>query len=139
MIARLLFYYRRYKEIIYYLIFGVLTTMVNLLIYYFLTCTILNPNRVLYLQIANIISWFISVIFAYITNRRYVFDSNNDNIFKEVVDFFGARVITLLLDMSIMFIGVTLFNFNDKFIKILSQVLVIIFNYVLSKMFVFKK
>lgn len=139
MIEKILFYYKKYKEIINYLIFGVLTTIVNLVSYYFLTSTVLSPDKALYLQIANMISWIVSVIFAYITNRKYVFKSNNDNIVKEITDFTGARIITLLLDMVIMFIGVTLFEVNDKFIKIISQVLVIIFNYIFSKIFVFKK
>lgn len=139
MIEKILFYYKKYREIINYLIFGVLTTIVNLLSYYLLTSTILNPNQALHLQVANVISWVVSVVFAYITNRKYVFNSSNDNIVKEIIDFVGARVITLLLDMAIMFIGVTLFNFSDKIIKILSQVLVIISNYIFSKIFVFKK
>lgn len=139
MIEKILFYYKKYSEIINYLIFGVLTTIVNLLSYYLLTSTILSPNQALHLQIANVISWVVSVVFAYITNRKYVFNSSNDNIVKEITDFVSARVMTLLLDMVIMFIGVTLFNFNDKFIKILSQILVIIFNYIFSKIFVFKK
>lgn len=139
MIEKILFYYKKYIEIINYLIFGVLTTIVNLLSYYLLTSTILSPNQALHLQIANVISWVVSVVFAYITNRKYVFNSSNDNIVKEITDFVSARVMTLLLDMVIMFIGVTLFNFNDKFIKILSQILVIIFNYIFSKIFVFKK
>lgn len=139
MIEKILFYYKKYREIINYLIFGVLTTIVNLLSYYLLTSTILSPNQALHLQIANVISWVVSVVFAYITNRKYVFNSSNDNIVKEITDFVGARVITLLLDMAIMFIGVTLFNFSDKIIKILSQVLVIISNYIFSKIFVFKK
>lgn len=139
MIEKILFYYKKYREIINYLIFGVLTTILNLLSYYFLTYTILNPNVALHLQVANVISWIISVVFAYITNRKYVFNSTNDNFIKEIIDFVSARIITLLLDMAIMFIGVILFNFNDKIIKILSQVLVIISNYIFSKIFVFKK
>lgn len=139
MIEKILFYYKKYREIINYLIFGVLTTIVNLLSYYLLTSTILSPNQALHLQIANVISWVVSVVFAYITNRKYVFNSSNDNIVKEITDFVSARIITLLLDMAIMFIGVTLFNFSDKIIKILSQVLVIISNYIFSKIFVFKK
>lgn len=139
MIEGLLFCYKKYKEIINYLIFGALTTIINLFSYYFLTNTILNPNQALNLQIANVISWIIALIFAYITNRKYVFNSSNDNLIKEINNFVGARVITLLFDMVIMFVGVTLFKFNDKIIKIISQILVIIFNYIFSKIFVFKK
>ena len=113
--------------------------MVNLVSYYFLSSTVLNPNIVLHLQLANVISWIISLIFAYVTNRKFVFNSSNDNVVKEITNFVGARVITLLFDMGIMFVGVILFNFNDKIIKIISQVLVIVSNYIFSKIFVFTK
>ena len=72
--------YIKYKEIINYLIFGVLTTVISLLTYYLLVYTILNPNKPIQLQIANIISWFTCVTFAYITNRKYVFNSKNKKI-----------------------------------------------------------
>ncbi|MBQ2873648.1 MAG: GtrA family protein, partial [Bacilli bacterium] len=72
--------YKKYKEIINYLIFGVLTTVVSLATYYLLVFTILDPNNPLELQIANIISWITCVTFAYITNRKYVFNSKNKNI-----------------------------------------------------------
>lgn len=130
--------YNKYKEVINYLIFGVLTTIISLLVYYILTSTLLNPKKSIELQIANIISWIISVLFAYLTNRKYVFESKNDNIVKEVSSFFGARLITLILDMLIMYIGVTLLHGNDKILKIVSQFIVIVSNYLFSKVFVFK-
>lgn len=128
----------KYKEIIMYLIFGVLTTVVSLVSYYLLTFTILNPNNAVQLQIANIISWILSVAFAYVTNRKYVFESKSNDIIKEVGSFVGGRVATLLLDMLIMFVFVTLLHFNDKLFKLISQVVVIVANYVISKLFVFK-
>lgn len=126
-------------EIVRYLIVGVLTTVVSLVVYYGLVYTILNPKSPIMLQIANIISWIISVIFAYITNRIFVFKSQSKNKLKEAASFVGSRLLTLFLDMGIMFIGVTVLNKNDKIIKLVSQVLVIILNYILSKLFVFKK
>lgn len=131
--------YLKYKEIINYLIFGFLTTVVSLLVYYLLVFTILNPNHALQLQIANIISWIAGVTFAYFTNRRYVFESTNQNQLKEATQFVFARVVTLILDMAIMGIGVTWLRFNDKILKLVSQVLVIVLNYVFSKLFVFNK
>ena len=131
--------YLKYKHIVNYLFFGVLSTLINLVIYYVLTITILNPKNAIHLQIANIVSWIGAVIFAYITNRKYVFESKNKNILKECGSFFGARIITLVMDIVIMFIGVTLLKQNDKIIKILSQVVVIVSNYLFSKIFVFKK
>ncbi len=127
------------KEVIMYLIFGVLTTVVALVVYYGLIYTILNPENAIQLQVANIISWVAGVTFAYITNRKFVFESKEENKLKEISKFVTSRIGTLLLDMLVMFVGVTLLKQNDKIIKIVSQILVIIGNYILSKLFVFKK
>ena len=131
--------YQKYKEIILYLIFGVLTTVISLLTYYALVYTILNPDNAWQLQLANIISWIAGVLFAYVTNRKYVFESKNKNKKKEITKFFLSRVITLLMDMVIMFVGVTVLKGNDKIIKIISQVVVIVLNYLFSKLIVFTK
>lgn len=127
------------KEVIMYLIFGVLTTVVSLLVYYGCIYTFLNPENAVQLQIANIISWIAGVAFAYITNRKFVFESNESNQLKEISKFVTSRLATLFLDMIIMFIGVTCLHGNDKIVKLISQVLVIIGNYIFSKLFVFKK
>lgn len=129
----------KYREIIMYLIFGVLTTVVSLAVYYLLVYTILNPDNAIQLQIANIISWMAGVAFAYITNRSVVFQSKNKNKVKEAANFVLARVVTLIMDMIIMFIGVTLLHGSDKILKLISQVVVIVSNYIFSKLFVFKK
>ena len=113
--------YEKYKEIINYLIFGILTTIVSLLVYYISVYTFLNPKDALQLQIANILSWVAGVTFAYITNRKYVFESKEKNKLKEASKFVIARIITLLIDMGIMFIGVTILHFNDKIMKLVSQ------------------
>lgn len=131
--------YNKYKEVINYLIFGFLTTVVSLVVYYVLTFTVLEPENTVSLQIANVLSWVASVVFAYVTNRKYVFNSKSKNIIKEMGSFFGARIVTLLMDMFIMFIGVTVLRGNDRILKIISQVVIIISNYVFSKLFVFKK
>ncbi len=130
---------KKYEEVIRYLIIGVLTTVVSLIVYYGCTLTFLDPKDALQLQIANIISWIISVAFAYVTNRVFVFKSKSKDILKEVISFTGARVVTLLMDMAIMFIFVTQLNLNDKIFKLVSQVVVIVANYIFSKLFVFKK
>lgn len=131
--------YQKYREIINYLIFGVLTTIVSLATYYLLVYTILNPKIPLQLQIANIISWITCVTFAYITNRKYVFNSKNNNILKEMTKFYSSRLTTLILDMLFMFIFVTTLHFNDKIIKLILQVIITILNYILSKILVFTK
>ena len=128
----------KYGEIIRYLIIGALTTVISLIIYYGLTLTILDAKVPLELQIANILSWIGAVIFAYFTNKYYVFKDNRKDK-TGIIKFFSSRIVTLLLDMLLMYILVTKLGFNDKIIKIIVQVIVIVGNYVLSKFFVFKK
>lgn len=131
--------YEKYKEIINYVIVGFLTTVVALATYYICVFTFLNPENALELQIANILSWIAGVAFAYFTNRKYVFNSNNPNKLKEAAMFTLSRLVTLILDMLIMGLGVSILKFNDKIVKLISQVVVVIGNYVFSKLFVFKK
>lgn len=131
--------FKKYQEIIMYLIFGVLTTLISIITYFIFTHTFLDATNSLELQIANVLSWIISVTFAYVTNRIFVFASKNKNILKEVASFFSSRIVTLLIDMFLMFILVTCLHYNDTISKILVQVIVIIGNYILSKLIVFKK
>ena len=125
--------YTKYKEILNYLIVGVLTTVISLGSYYALVFTILNPKNGIQLQIANILS----VTFAYISNRIFVFKSKGKNIFKEATKFYMARVSTLLIDMLFMFLFVSIANMNDKVAKIIVQIVILVLNYVFSKLFVF--
>ena len=113
--------------------------IIKMLKKYLSVFTFLNPNNAFELQIANIISWIVGVCFAYFTNRKYVFESKEKNKLKEASKFVFARVVTLIMDMIIMWIGVTLLHRNDKIIKLISQVVIIVSNYVFSKIFVFKK
>ena len=131
--------YKNYKEVINYLIVGGLTTFISLLVYYICVITFLNPNNDIELQIANVISWIAGVLFAYFTNRKFVFESKEENKIKEAGKFVGSRIVTLVIDMVIMWIGVSLLSFNDKIMKLFSQIVIIILNYVFSKLFVFKK
>lgn len=131
--------YIKYKEIINYLIFGVLTTVISLIVYYVAVFTFLNPENAVQLQIANILSWVAGVTFAYFTNRKYVFESQEKNKIKEASKFVLARVTTLVMDMIIMWLGVTVLHLNDKIMKLVSQIVIIVLNYVFSKVFVFKK
>ena len=127
------------REIIAYLIVGVLTTIVSLVSYYLVTVTFLDPNNPIELQIANIISWILAVAFAYFTNRKYVFESKEPNKLKEATKFVASRLVTLGLDMLTMFIMVSVLAINDKLSKLVSQVIVIVGNYLISKLIVFKK
>lgn len=130
--------YKKYEEIINYIIVGVLTTVVSLLTYYICVFTILNPKDALQLQIANTISWITCVTFAYFTNRKYVFKSENKNKLNEASKFYLSRVSTLVIDMLCMLIFVTILRINDKLAKIFVQFIILVLNYMFSKLFVFK-
>lgn len=130
-------YYSKYKEMINYLIFGVLTTAVNYLSYA-LFARLLNFSVI----ISTVIAWILSVIFAYITNKLYVFESKSFEkkiLIREIITFTSARIFSGVLDVFNMYIFVDIFKMNDLVIKLLSNVMVIIVNYVLSKLVIFKK
>lgn len=143
MIEKLFNLYKNYKEIINYLIFGILTTIVNLIVKYTLLFTILEASNAIELQISVIISWIAAILFAYFTNKTFVFKSKTKNKLKEFINFIIARFSTLLLEMFIMWFFVTFLKLNSVLYVIIftliSQVTVIIGNYIFSKLFVFKK
>ena len=131
--------YLKYKEIMNYLIVGVLTTVVSLTVYYGLVLTVLNPKNPIQLQAANIASWICAVAFAYWANRKFVFESKSKEIVKEAGAIVTAREGKHVMDMMFMFVPVSLFGTNDKVSKLLDQVMVTIANYVCSRLFVFKE
>lgn len=131
--------YLKYEEIINYLFIGGCTTLISLLVYYLCVFTVFDPDKPLLLQCANILSWIIAVAFAYIANRKVVFKSKNKNVKGEVSKFLGARIVTLLIDMLFMWLTVSVLHLNDKIMKIVSNVIIIILNYIFSKLFVFVK
>ena len=131
--------FKKYEEIIRYLIIGVLTTVVSLCTYYLLVYTVFDPEKALELQITNIISWIVSVTFAYFTNRKFVFKKEENASIKEASSFYASRISTLVIDMGLMYVFVTLLGFNDKIIKLVVQVVVIVLNYILSKFLVFNE
>ncbi len=126
----------KYKNLILYAFFGVCTTAVNVVTYNIIY------NR---LQISNVIStiiaWVVAVIFAFITNKLFVFDSKSfvwSKLRYELVTFLTCRILTGVLDVGIMFVAVDFMNWNGTVWKIISNVLVIILNYVASKLVIFK-
>jgi len=125
----------QHKEMLLYLIFGVLTTAVNYVSYLLLAPFFAKT------VIPTVIAWVLSVIFAYVTNRIFVFcsDAKGKDIIKEIIAFFGARAFSGVLDVIIMWIFADTLCFNDKVIKILSNVIVVILNYIAGKWFVFRK
>lgn len=121
------------KELVLYVIFGVLTTLVNILVYFLFA----RGFHVHYLC-SNIVAWVASVLFAYVTNRIWVFESKSSNIIKEISLFFGGRLFSGILDTALMYLFIDLLLLSDVFSKIVVQVIVVIMNYVLSKFVIFK-
>lgn len=130
--------YIKYKEVINYLIFGVLSTIVNFVTYY-IAAKLLGIDEV----ISSGISWFCSVLFAYITNKIFVFESKTKGIkelAKEITTFFLARIASgILCDVGTFAIMVKVLHINDIISKIITQVMVVIVNYIFSKLIIFKK
>jgi len=133
--------YHKNEELWNYLIVGGLVTIVNMGTYFICTNTFCDPNVPIELQIANITSWVIAVLFAYITNRLFVFKSKSKGKeqLREFTSFVGMRVLSLGMDMAGMALMVSLLHWNDALSKVLIQVIVVLSNYVFSKLFVFKK
>lgn len=126
---------KKYQDIILYIFFGVCTTAVNVASYWVMA-HIVKTNTL----ISSILAWFIAVVFAYLTNRKWVFHSENDEkteIIKEFISFLVCRLATGVVDWGIMWIFVDKLKLNDLIIKILSNILVIILNYVASKLIIF--
>lgn len=121
------------REIFWYVVFGVLTTLVNIVVY-FVFFHIFGVNYL----ISNVIAWFLSVLFAYVTNRRWVFESKSENILKECGLFFGGRVFSGVVDTGLMWLFIDILALNDGISKIVIQVIVVVLNYVISKLVVFK-
>lgn len=122
------------KEVISYLIFGILTTLVNIVVY-----TICDDVLQIQYLISNAIAWILSVLFAYFTNRKYVFESHNSSIINELVKFIGARVSTGIMDMLLMWLFVDVLSVQSMISKIIVNVVVVILNYLFSKLFVFQE
>lgn len=127
----------KYKELILYVFFGGLTTLVNWAGYWLLA----DVFHVPYLW-ATAIAQVLSILFAYVTNRIWVFESKAKGfsaVFWEMVRFFGCRAASFVLDLLCMRIGVGGLHVNDMVMKLLSNVIVVIVNYVFSKLIVFRK
>lgn len=128
--------YKKHEEGINYLIFGFLAFVLNYILYF------LFADAVgMHYMAATGLSWVLTVVFAYWTNRTFVFKSQNKEagaVWKEFVSFIGARVATEVLELVLMYVMVDLAGINDKIAKFVCQVLVILANYVLSKIWIFK-
>lgn len=128
---------KKYKAPILYVFFGGVTTIINIGVYW-----LLHDFAGMDSDISNVISWFITVSAAYITNKIWVFESGARTVSavaKEVAGFFSCRIATGVIDFAIMHVSVEVMGLNGLVFKILSNIIVIILNYVASKLFIFKK
>ena len=119
-----------------YLIFGALTTLVNIVAYSILYYTLHINNAT-----SNVLAWIIGATFAYITNKLYVFNSKvntKKELLKEIVYFYGCRLLTLAVDEGIMILTVDKFGWNALLMKIVANIIVIVLNFVFSKILIFK-
>lgn len=128
---------KQYKGIMLYIIFGLGTTTVNMIAYEITYNRTGIPNLV-----STIIAWVLAVLFAFITNKLFVFDSKSFDSFTlkhEIYTFFGCRLLTGVLDVIIMLVAVDLMLLNATVWKFISNILVIVLNYIASKLVIFKK
>ena len=126
--------YRKYKEQLLYLFFGGLTTAISIGVFGFFTAVIPLGELV-----ANVISWLAAVLFAFVTNRTWVFQSKGKESFgKQMIFFYGGRVATLLVEEGILLVFVTWLGFPPMLIKIIAQAVVLVLNYLVSKLLVFR-
>ena len=128
---------RKYYDILAYLFFGVLTTVVNYLIY--LPC-----YNMLHLSasVSNVIAWIFAVVFAYLTNKPFVFGSHDwsaKTVIPEFGKFVGGRVASGLMETVIIFLTVDLLHWDGNIMKLVTSVLVVILNYITSKFIAFRK
>lgn len=129
--------YEKYKEIFWYGVFGVITTVVNICLFWLLS----DIAGIFYLT-ANILAWIGAVAVAFVTNKYWVFDSKSwekEIWIPECIQFICARLITGVLDIFLMYLMVSRFGILKMIAKVLVTILVIIFNYVISKIWIFKK
>lgn len=130
--------YQKYEELVNYLVVGVLTTMISWLTYA-LCKLVMNVDNAIIMQIAVILRWVAGVAFSYFMSRKFVFKSKNPKILREAVDFTTSRIVTLFLDMFVMWILPTVLKVDDWIATFISAVLVVIMNYIFSKFIVFRK
>ena len=135
--AKLKSLYARYADVIPYLFFGVCTTLVTMAAYW-----VAAYPLGLSVPVSTVVAWVLAVLFAYLTNRRWVFHSEartTPEILREIASFFSCRLATGLLDLGCMFLFVDVLRWNDLLIKALDNVLVVVLNYVASRLLIFRK
>lgn len=137
MLAKIKELLKRYREMVLYLVFGGLTTLVNIASY-----ALFADGMGIHYLVSTVLAWVLSVLFAYVTNRIWVFQSKRTGvkgILLELGLFVGFRALSGVVDMAAMYAGVDLLHIDDLIMKILSNVIVVILNYIFSKLVIFRK
>lgn len=137
MIQKIRFLVEKYWDILTYLVFGVLTTVVNYMVY-------LPAYNLLGLSasVSNVLSWVVAVAFAYVTNKPFVFKSHDwsrKTVIPELTKFVSCRIASGAMETVILLVAVDLLGWNGNIWKLLTQVMVVVLNYVFSKLIVFRK
>lgn len=130
-------FYKKYKEILLYLFFGGLAFIISIASYAFANIE-LGMNEL----IANVVSWILAVLFAFITNRIWVFQAptkTTGEFIKQITSFFAGRIATFVVEEVILLVFITWLGFNSIGVKVVAQIVVIVLNYVISKLVIFKK
>ena len=129
-------WYNKYREGLLYLFFGALTVLINTVSFYIFRQLSVD------LFVSNVIAWILAVLFAFVTNKVFVFESKTKglkSILRESGSFFFFRILSLGVDMVFIYVTIQLFGMNELLSKILDNIIVIILNYAFSKLFIFKK
>ena len=131
--------FNKYQELAVYLIVGVITTIVAWTVF-FLLSFVLDSNDGFQLTLNTILNWTAGVLVAYPMNRSWVFKSRSDKKLKEFIEFVASRITTLIIEEVVMLLCVDVIGINQYISKyVIASILVIVLNYVFSKLFVFKK
>ena len=134
--------YKKHKGLVLYIVFGVLTTIVNQVVFSVSNRILIGVYGIDRVEIPVVLAWIFAVTFAYLTNRVWVFESEAKNfkeISKEVISFFLCRVFSLLVEIAFMKVTVDILGYNPDIMKFVSNVIVVIINYILSKLVIFRK
>ena len=121
----------QHRQLLFYIFYGGLTTLVNILVY-FLFARIFKVDY----MISNVIAWIISVLFAFITNKLFVFNSYQKSlavVIKEVIGFFGFRLLSGGIDIGLMYLLIDIIKTNDMFAKVTVNIIIVILNYLFGK------
>ena len=133
----------KHKEIVLYIVFGALTTLVNFIIYYpLVNIKAMDPHKEWWVLVVNVIAWIAAVAFAFVTNKLFVFESkerDKKTLFLQITSFVGSRLFSLLVEEGILALFVSILHYNENIWKLVAAVFVVIMNYFFGKFLVFRK